>query len=122
MISVRPAAENDIDALCSLDLIAQSEDERREFIRGEVVSGNCFVAAQDEKIIGYGVLNYTFHHTGCIDMLYIDSGHRRSGAGAALVQHMESLCQTSHGKLVRRIPGNYDSAIRIDCRGRDPGK
>ncbi len=94
MISIRPAVENDIDALCSLDLIAQRENERREFIRGEVLSGNCFVAVAGEKVIGYGVLNYTFHHVGCIDMLYIQSDHRRSGAGAALVRHMESLCQT----------------------------
>lgn len=94
MISIRPAVEDDIEALCSFDLIAQRENKRREFIRREVISGNCFVADMDEKVIGYGVLNYTFHHVGNIDMLYIHSDYRRSGAGAALIRHMESLCQT----------------------------
>ncbi|MCA1624611.1 MAG: GNAT family N-acetyltransferase [Acidobacteria bacterium] len=94
MISVRPAIENDIEVLCSFDLIAQCENERREFIRREVTSGNCFVAVADKKVIGYGVLNYTFYYVGCIDMLYIYSDYRRSGAGAALLHHMESLCQT----------------------------
>jgi ribosomal protein S18 acetylase RimI-like enzyme len=94
MISIRPADENDMDALCSLDLIAQREEQRREFIRGEVISGNYFVAIADEKVIGYGVLNYTFFHVGNIDMLYIRVDHRRNGAGAALIRHMESLCQT----------------------------
>jgi GNAT superfamily N-acetyltransferase len=94
MISIRPAAENDIQALCSFDLIAQQEKERREFIRREVFSGNCFVAVIDEKVIGYGVLNYTFYYVGCIDMLYVHSDYRRSGAGAALLRHLESLCQT----------------------------
>lgn len=94
VISIRSAVESDIDDLCSLDLVAQRENERREFIRGEVMSGNCFVATKDKKVIGYGVLNYTFHHVGCIDMLYIHCAHRRSGAGAALLHHMESLCQT----------------------------
>jgi len=94
MISIRPAVESDIDALCSLDLIAREENERREFIRHEVVSGNCFVAVTNETVIGYGVLNYTFYYVGCIDMLYIHSDHRRSGAGAALLRHLESLCQT----------------------------
>ena len=94
MISIRPATESDVEALCSLDLIARRESERREFIRREVASGNCFVATADEEVIGYGVLNYTFHHTGCIDMLYVQSDHRRRGAGAALVRHMESLCRT----------------------------
>ena len=77
-----------------LDLIAQSEDERVEFIRREVTSGNCFVAVADKEAIGYGVLNYTFYYHGCIDMLYIHADFRRSGAGAALVRHLEMLCKS----------------------------
>ena len=94
MISIRPAVENDIEALCSLDLIARQEEGRREFIRREIVSGNCFVAVTNETVIGYGVLNYTFYDNGCINMLYVDAGHRRRGAGEALLRHMESLCRT----------------------------
>jgi ribosomal protein S18 acetylase RimI-like enzyme len=94
MISIRPAVENDIEALCSLDLVARQEKGRREFIRREVTSGNCFVAVTNETVIGYGVLNYTFYHNGCIDMLYVHSEHRRRGAGEALLRHMESLCRT----------------------------
>jgi ribosomal protein S18 acetylase RimI-like enzyme len=95
MISIRPASESDIEALCSLDLIARCENDRREFIRRSVISGTCFVAVAEEGVIGYGVLNYNFYDNGHIDMLYVDSGHRRRGAGEALLQHMESLCQTS---------------------------
>lgn len=94
MISIRPALENDIEALCTLDDIARLEDERREFIRREVVSGNCFVAVIDGTVVGYGVLNYTFYDNGCIDMLYIHSNYRRRGVGSALVRHMESHCRT----------------------------
>ncbi len=94
MISIRPAVESDIQTLCSLDLIAASQDKRVEFIRREVTSGNCFVAVADEVVIGYGVLNYTFFYHGSIDMLYVHSDFRRSGAGAALLRHMETLCKT----------------------------
>ncbi|MCA1606455.1 MAG: GNAT family N-acetyltransferase [Acidobacteria bacterium] len=94
MISIRPAVGSDVEALCSLDLIARRESERREFIRREVAAGTCFVAVADEEVIGYGVLNYTFHHQACIDMLYVHSDYRRRGAGAALLWHMESLCRT----------------------------
>lgn len=80
--------------MMSLDLIARCESDRREVIRRSVVSGNCFVAFAEEEVIGYGVLNYTFYCNGCIDMLYVNSGHRRRGAGEALLQHMESVCQT----------------------------
>lgn len=94
MILIRPAVENDIETLCSFDLIAQRDNERRKFIRRVVISGECFVAVADEKIIGYGVLNYTFYYNGCIDMLCVHSDYRRIGVGAALLQHLESLCQT----------------------------
>jgi GNAT superfamily N-acetyltransferase len=93
MITIRPAVENDVEALCAFDLIARREEERRAFIRREVVAGNCFVAVTDETPIGYGVLNYTFYDNGCIDMLYVHSEHRRRGAGEALLRHLESLCR-----------------------------
>jgi ribosomal protein S18 acetylase RimI-like enzyme len=94
MISIRHAIENDIDALCSLDLIAHRENERREFICRVVNEGECFVATKGEKIIGYGVLNYRFYDNGYLDLLYVDANFRRMGAGEALVKHLESLCQT----------------------------
>ena len=94
MISIRPAVEDDIEVLCSFDLIAQREEERRVLIRREVMEGNCYVAVEEGPAIGYGVLNYTFYHNGCIDMLYVHSDHQRSGAGTALMRHMESLCRT----------------------------
>ena len=94
MIHIRKAGENDIDALCTFDLIAQRDNERREFIRRVVTSGECFVAVTDDRVIGYVVLNYTFYHTGYIDMLYVHSDYRRSGAGVALLKHIESLCKT----------------------------
>jgi len=95
MILIRPANESDVEALCSLDQIASCENDRREFIRRAVMSDTCFVAVAEEEVIGYGVLNYTFYCNGHVDMLYVHSGHRRHGAGEALLQHMESLCQTS---------------------------
>ena len=94
MISIRSAIEGDIETLCSLDLIARKDKERRDFIHREVASGTCFVAVDQEEVIGYGVLNYSFYRNGCIDMLYVDSNHRRRGAGSALLSHMGSLCRT----------------------------
>jgi len=95
MISIRLANENDVEVLCSLDPVARRENDRREFIRHSVASGTCFVAVAEDEVIGYGVLNYTFYNNGCIDMLYVHSDHRRRGAAAALLRHLESLCKTS---------------------------
>jgi GNAT superfamily N-acetyltransferase len=94
MLTIRLAVGYDVEALCSLDLIARQEGGRREFIRREVASGHCFVAVTGGTVIGYGVLNYTFYYHGCVDMLYVHSEHRRRGAGEALLRHMETLCRT----------------------------
>lgn len=95
MISIRPANENDVEVLCSFDLVARCENERREFIRRSVASGACYVAVAKDEVIGYGVLNYTFYDNGYIDMLYVHSDHRRRGAAEALLRHLEPLCKTS---------------------------
>ena len=95
MISIRLANEGDVKALCSLDLVARRENKRREFIVRSVASGACSVAVAEDEVIGYGVLNYSFYDNGCIEMLYVHFDYRRRGAGAALLRHLESLCETS---------------------------
>lgn len=94
MITIRPAAENDVEALCEFDLIARREGGRREFIRRSVASGSCYVAEGGGGPIGYGVLGYNFYGQSFVEMLYVHPGRRRAGAGAALLRHMESVCRT----------------------------
>ena len=59
-----------------------------------MAAGSCHVAAAVGEVIGYGVLNYTFYGQGFFEMLYVHPDHRRRGAGAALLLHMESLCRS----------------------------
>lgn len=94
MISIRPATVDDVEALCSLDLVARAEAERREFIKNSVGDGTCRVAVAGGEVIGYGVLNYTFYRQGFVEMLYVHAGHRRRGVGAALLRELEARCRT----------------------------
>ena len=95
MISIRRANESDVEAVCLLDPCARRENQRREFITRWVAAGACVVAVAEDEVIGYGVLNYTFYHNGCIEMLYVHSNHRRRGTATALLRYLESLCETS---------------------------
>ncbi len=92
-LSMRLAAENDVDEICSFDHIAQQSDHRQIFIRRSVVAKNCYIAS-DRQVVGYAVLEYSFYETGFVSMLYVHSDWRRHGVGTALLRHLESICQT----------------------------
>ena len=94
LYSPRLATENDVEEICSLDTITQTDERRREFILRSVLAGNCFVVA-DGQILGYGVLEYTFYDNGFVSMLVVQPESRRRAAGTALMKHFESVCQTT---------------------------
>ena len=93
-ITIRTADRDDVETLCSFDQVALREVGRREFIERSVAAGSCHVAAAGGEVIGYGVLSHTFYGHGFVEMIYVHPGHRRRGAGAALLLHMESLCRS----------------------------
>src|ERR1044072_470148 len=80
---IRTATGDDVEALCSLDLLAHAEAGRREFVEGSVSPGTCHVAVVGGEVVGYAVLNYNFYQQGFVEMLYVHAGHRRRGAGGA---------------------------------------
>ena len=82
MVTIRPAAESDVEALCSFDLVARRDEARREFIRRSVAAGSCHVAEVGGEVIGYAVLSHAFYGHGFVEMLYVRHGRRRRGAGA----------------------------------------
>jgi GNAT superfamily N-acetyltransferase len=89
------ALESDAESIVSFDHIAQSDSRRKAFIYRAIAAGNCFVATDDECIVGYGVLEYSFYSNGFVSMLYVHPEHRRRGVGTALIRHLESVCQTA---------------------------
>jgi len=92
---VQLANVRDIDVIQSLDHVAHSCGRRRNFISQAVESGTCYVAVASGLVLGYGVLAYSFFDNGFVDMLYVDSGHRRRGAGSSILKHIESECLTA---------------------------
>jgi N-acetylglutamate synthase-like GNAT family acetyltransferase len=94
--SIRLASESELDAIFAVDAVAKHSGQRQEFIRRSVAANCCYVA-QVHQIVGYAVLDYSFYEQGFVSMLVVQAAWRRRGAGAALMQHLESVCRT--GKL-----------------------
>jgi len=99
MFSIREAVKGDVESIRSFDRVAHADAERSNFIERSIAEGNCFVIAADNEnsLVAYGVLEYSFYNYGFISMLYVDPNHRRQRYGAALMNHLESMCRT--GKI-----------------------
>jgi len=94
-LTVRPAVATDVAAITLFDhLAAEGDEHRREFIRLAVERQACLVVLLDDRIVGYGVLEYTFFGYGFVSMLYVHKDHRRQRIGQKLLAALERSCKT----------------------------
>ncbi|MEM6533944.1 MAG: GNAT family N-acetyltransferase [Myxococcota bacterium] len=80
--------------MCAVDHVAGDVEDRRGFIRRSVREGTAYVAILNGTVAGYAVLEHSFFERGFITMLMVGSAYRRRGVGAALVCHVEGLCES----------------------------
>ncbi|MET3057683.1 GNAT family N-acetyltransferase [Serratia marcescens] len=94
---VRLATETDVAALIALDSVAEHEPQRAAQIRAWCGQGDCYLAEEQDVVMGYGVLHYHFFGCGFIEMLRVGERYRRRGVGQALITALKSHCR--HPKL-----------------------
>ncbi|MBH3299425.1 GNAT family N-acetyltransferase [Serratia marcescens] len=94
---VRLATETDVAALIALDSVAEHEPQRAAQIRAWGGQGDCYLAEEQDVVMGYGVLHYHFFGCGFIEMLMVGERYRRRGVGQALITALKSHCR--HPKL-----------------------
>lgn len=92
---IRKAVELDIPNIIAIDHIALVEEERKRHINKWVIEGNTIITADNDEVVGYAVLEYTFFFQGFIAMLLVKASNRRKGVGTALISYLERNCKTS---------------------------
>ena len=90
---IRKATLQDVSAISVGDSEFASGG-REEFVRRAIPRQGVYVLAQGGKIIGIGVLEYTFFEHGFISLLYVRLSARRTGAGESLLRYFVSVSQT----------------------------
>lgn len=90
--TIQPATHADMITLLTIDQLANSHNDRQNFIKSSIREKSCHLIKSHQQIIGYGVLEYSFFGKGFISMLYIDEKFRRKGAGKTLLAYLESIC------------------------------
>lgn len=87
-MTVRKAELDDFEAIDSFDIFA---GERRK----DIERGECFVAVENEQVVGYIVFNHSFFLMPFIQFLCVDSKFRQQGFAGKLLDYVE---QASDGE------------------------
>ena len=67
---------------------------RKALIERAVTLGDAYVVEQEDVVIAFGVLEYTFFEQGFVSLIYVKGQERRTGAGEMLLRHLISICRT----------------------------
>lgn len=93
-MSIRQAITADIESIITFDHVAQVEDARRDYIARAVDAESVWVSVIKQRVVGFVIVEYSFFGCGFVTLLYTHPDFRRQGIGAALMQHVETICQT----------------------------
>ncbi len=93
-VHIREGVASDHDALVSIDDVARNEPARVSFIERSLASALCLVAERAGRVVGYGVLEYTFFDNGFVSMVHVAEPTRRQGVGRRLLEALADRCTT----------------------------
>ena len=73
-------------------MLLGNTENHTDLIKQSIASGQCLVALISNRVVGAGILNYSFYRQGFIGLLNINPDYRRQGIATALIRRMETLC------------------------------
>ena len=91
-ISLRSAKPADFVGIFFADPLCKSEPDRARLIQGSLERGECVVAVEKDKILGYVILNYSFFGQAFVPLLVVTLANRRTGIGTRLIGEAETRC------------------------------
>jgi GNAT superfamily N-acetyltransferase len=90
--TIRVGAPHDLLWIVFADPLCQTAPHRARLIEGALAHGECLVAVDNAKIVGYVVLNTSFFGQAFIPLLLVTERQRRTGVGTALLIEAEARC------------------------------
>ena len=91
-VTLRTGSVSDLAGIRFVDPLMRADPDRAQLIQSALARGECVVAAEDQEILGFAILNYTFFYQGFVPLLVVSIASRRCGIGAALLSEVERRC------------------------------
>jgi GNAT superfamily N-acetyltransferase len=89
---VRLAVSTDVEQILAIDPTAVT---RRTLIQSAINDGECFVAASNGVLLGYGLMDHEFFDRGFVRLIYVHTAHRRLGVATRLFDELETQCKSN---------------------------
>jgi len=94
LADIRLAQDKDLPVLLQQQAARKSPYPSDDSVRRWVAGSHFSVATDEEQIVGWLALEYTFFERGFVAMLWVAEFHRRRGIGSTLLEHARAICET----------------------------
>lgn len=91
--TIRIGTPEDLLGIFFADPLCQSVPDRTQLLNRSLAQGECLVATEGERIIGFVVRNNSFFGQAFVPLLVVALENRRTGLGTALLNEAEASCR-----------------------------
>jgi len=90
---IRTGTPDDLLGLFFADPLCQSVPDRPQMLKRALAQGECLVATERERIVGFVIRNSGFFGQAFVPLLVVAESVRRAGIGTALLAEAETGCR-----------------------------
>jgi ribosomal protein S18 acetylase RimI-like enzyme len=91
--SIRTGLPDDLLSIFFTDPLCQSVPDRARLLTHALAHGECLVATENERIVGFVIRNGAFFGQAFVPLLVVAVASRRAGIGTALMAEAEVGCR-----------------------------
>src|SRR5436190_92766 len=91
--TIRIGSPDDLLGIYFADPLCQSVPDRTRMLNQALARGECFVATESDRIVGFVIRNGDFFGQAFVPLLVVAVANRRSGIGTALMAEAEVGCR-----------------------------
>jgi GNAT superfamily N-acetyltransferase len=109
--TIRIGTPEDLLGIFFADSLCQSVPDRTQLLNRSLAQGECLVATEGDRIVGFAVRNNEFFGQAFVPLLVVALASRRTGIGTALLTEAEYGCRRT--KLFTTTNESNESAQRL---------
>jgi ribosomal protein S18 acetylase RimI-like enzyme len=91
--TIRIGTPDDLLGIFFADPLCQSAPDRVQMLNRALAQGECLVATESERIVGFVIRNSAFFGQAFVPLLVVAESRRRAGIGTALLTEAEVGCR-----------------------------